>query len=95
MVQAKQEGSKNVASPFGTVQNPIRMMMHEHDAEGERFRRVRELSGHYTTPGDACNTYKVAFASLQAFEDDLHLHIHLENNILFPKAIELEQSLAS
>jgi regulator of cell morphogenesis and NO signaling len=95
MVQAGEEGRKEVASPFGTVQNPIRMMMHEHDAEGERFRQIKELSDGYTIPEDACNTYKVAFASLHAFEEDLHLHIHLENNILFPKSIELEQSLAS
>lgn len=92
MVQAKQAGNKKVAAPFGTVQNPIQMMMHEHTTEGERFRRIRELSNQYTVPADGCNTYRVAYAGLQAFEDDLHLHIHLENNILFPGSIELEQS---
>lgn len=94
MVQAISEGHKTLSAPFGTVQNPIRMMMHEHDQEGERFRKIKELSNRYTAPVDSCNTYRVAYATLQAFEDDLHLHIHLENNILFPKSIELEQSFA-
>lgn len=76
---------------FGTVENPIAMMMHEHDAEGERFRKIASLTHNYTPPADACNTYKVTFAMLQEFEEDLHKHIHLENNILFPKAVELEQ----
>ncbi|MBN8880629.1 MAG: iron-sulfur cluster repair di-iron protein [Chitinophagaceae bacterium] len=95
MVQAKQAGATEVAAtPFGTVQNPIRVMMHEHDTEGERFRKIKELSNQYNAPADGCNTYKAAFATLKDFEDDLHLHIHLENNILFPKSIELEKSFA-
>lgn len=92
MVLAKQNGSKNITAPFGTVQNPIRSMMHEHDTEGERFRRIKELTNQYTTPADGCNTYRAAYNTLQAFEEDLHKHIHLENNILFPKSIELEKS---
>lgn len=94
MVQAIEAGNSDIAAPFGTIQNPIRMMMHEHDGEGERFRRIKELSNQYTSPADGCNTYRAAYATLKAFEDDLHLHIHLENNILFPKSIELEQSFA-
>lgn len=94
MVPAKQSGNKNISMPYGTVKNPIRMMMHEHDGEGERFRRIKELSNHYTAPADGCNTYRAAFATLKEFEDDLHLHIHLENNILFPGSIALEQSFA-
>ncbi len=92
MVQAKQAGNNDVAAPFGTIQNPIRVMMHEHDTEGDRLRRIKELSNQYTVPADGCNTYRAAYFSMRAFEDDLHLHIHLENNILFPKSIELEQS---
>lgn len=84
-------GDRPVHAPFGTVQNPINMMMDEHDSEGERFRKIAALTGNYTPPADACNTYRVSFALLKEFEDDLHLHIHLENNILFPKAIALEQ----
>lgn len=92
MVASRQSGT-TVRAPFGTVQNPIQMMMHEHNTEGERFRKIAELTGDYTPPHDACNTYRVTYALLKEFEDDLHQHIHLENNILFPKAIELEQSL--
>ncbi len=94
MAQAVHNGSKRVAAPFGTVQNPIRMMMHEHNIEGERFRRIRELTHQYVAPADGCATYKAAFAALHAFEDDLHMHIHLENNILFPRSIEMEEQLA-
>jgi len=93
MMQAKQTGSKLEKPHFGTVQNPIQMMMMEHETEGERFRKIDELSNNYTPPADACSTYCVTFALLQEFENDLHRHIHLENNILFPKAAELEKEL--
>lgn len=75
---------------FGTVENPIAMMSSEHENEGEIFRRIAELTNNYTPPSDACQTYKVTYAMLEEFERDLHKHIHLENNILFNKAIELE-----
>lgn len=65
-------------------------MEHEHEAEGERFRKIAGLTDGYTAPPDACGTYRVTFAMLKEFEDDLHKHIHLENNILFPGAITLE-----
>lgn len=94
MVEAKNTGTAVQAS-FGTVQNPIRMMMHEHEGEGERFRKIAALTDNYTPPADACNTYKVTFALIKEFEEDLHLHIHLENNILFPKSIEMEASFAT
>ena len=68
-------------------------MHHEHNIEGERFRKIAQLSNQYTPPVDACGTYKVTFALLKEFEEDLHLHIHLENNILFPAAIALEANL--
>lgn len=77
----------------GILQAPIHVMMHEHDNEGERFKKIETLSDHYQPPADACNTYKVTYALLQEFENDLHLHIHLENNILFPKAVEMEKEL--
>lgn len=79
---------------FGTVENPIAMMKEEHDVEGERFRKISELSDSYTPPADACNTYRVTYSLLKEFEEDLHLHIHLENNILFPKAIKMEAEQA-
>lgn len=77
---------------FGTVENPVAMMKEEHSAEGERFEKIAELTNNYTPPADACNTYRVTFAMLQEFETDLHRHIHIENNILFPKAIALEKT---
>ena len=90
MTIAKQKNQPSPQSPFGTVQSPIKTMMHEHDTEGEIFRRIKELSNNYTLPLDACNTYKITFALLKEFEEDLHFHIHLENNILFPKSIEMD-----
>lgn len=93
MVKVKNENARLASPHFGTVQNPIQMMMSEHTVEGERFRKIETASNNYTPPPDACNTYRVTFALLKEFESDLHLHIHLENNILFPKAIELERQL--
>lgn len=79
-------------APFGTVNNPIRMMMMEHDAVGDLLRKLRALSSNYTVPADGCISYQTLYQALEAFETDLHQHIHLENNILFPRAIELEGS---
>lgn len=76
--------------PFGTVNNPVRMMMFEHDNAGEVLRKLRELSGDYTAPPDSCPSYKGLYAGLQDFERDMHRHVHLENNVLFPQAIEME-----
>lgn len=90
MVNAKLKNEAIQSPQFGTVENPIAMMKEEHDNEGQRFRDIAELTDNYNPPADACNTYKVTFAMLEEFEKDLHLHIHLENNILFPKAIALE-----
>lgn len=75
------------------LNGPIKIMMQEHDNEGERFKKIDILTDHYQPPADACNTYKVAYALLREFENDLHLHIHLENNILFPKAVQMEMEL--
>lgn len=81
--------------PFGSVANPIGMMEHEHDDAGNALRRLRELTEDYTPPTDACPTYRVMLESLENLEQDLHLHIHKENNILFPRAKELEQSASA
>ena len=93
MTKAKLENTKVDAAHFGIVKNPIQMMMNEHTVEGHRFMKIEELTNNYTPPQDACNTYRVSFSLLKEFEQDLHLHIHLENNILFPKAIEIEKEL--
>lgn len=76
--------------PFGTVANPIHMMEHEHAVAGDALTRLRALTHDYHPPEDACNTYRVLLDSLQQLEADLHLHIHKENNILFPQAQALE-----
>ncbi len=75
---------------FGTAKNPIRMMENEHDLAGNLMKHIEIISNNFTPPAHACNTYRVLYAKLQEFQNDLHAHIHLENNILFPKAIQLE-----
>jgi regulator of cell morphogenesis and NO signaling len=80
-------------APFGTVNNPIRMMMREHDTAGHLLRELRALTSDYNVPPDACISYQTLYQALENFEQDLHQHIHLENNILFPKALELENAL--
>lgn len=93
MVKSEQENETLVRPHFGTVKNPIAMMMQEHENEGERFMLIARLSNDYHPPEDACTTYRVAFSLLKEFEEDLHRHIHLENNILFPKAESMEREL--
>lgn len=95
MVTAKLSGQDVSEAHFGTVENPITMMMSEHDNEGVRYRKIAELTNNYTPPADGCTTYRVAFSLLQEFEADLHKHIHLENNIVFKKAIEMEKEFAA
>lgn len=93
MVQAKKENSELPQAHFGSVDNPIKMMETEHEDAGEVLRRIAELSNNYTPPQGACNTYRAFFAKLDEFEQDLHQHVHLENNILFPKALLMEKEL--
>ena len=78
--------------PFGSVQNPVSMMEQEHESAGAALRAIREASRAYTPPTDACVSYQTLYRVLSEFEADLHEHIHLENNILFPRAIAMEQS---
>lgn len=85
---------ETVAAPgFGTVQNPINMMEHEHEEVGKLIERIKDLSNNYTPPSNACTTYRLSYAKLKEYQDDLFQHIHLENNILFPKALEMEKEL--
>ncbi len=81
------------AAHFGTIQHPINMMEMEHEMVGKNLAEIRELSNNYILPENACASYSLLYQLLAEFEEDLHLHIHLENNILFPKAIELESQL--
>lgn len=95
-VKAMEEARKNefgLSKPhFGEIGNPISVMEDEHENEGARFKKLAELTNNYTCPPDGCQTYQIAFAMLKEFEQDLHKHIHLENNILFPKAKKMYQT---
>lgn len=82
------------ACNFGSVANPIAVMEHEHDSAGEILRQIRALTHGYKVPADACASYNLLYKMLEEFETDLHTHIHLENNILFPKALTLERERA-
>lgn len=95
LVAAERENGSVPIIPFGTVENPIKMMEAEHEEAGEIMRQIRWLTNNYTPPQKACNTYKALYSKLEEFEQDLHQHVHLENNILFPKALKLEQALAN
>ncbi|WP_103866475.1 iron-sulfur cluster repair di-iron protein [Aquimarina sp. I32.4] len=88
---AAEKGSLYNSPPFGTVNNPIRMMEHEHEGAGAIFKEISRVTNNYTPPQEACTTFKVLYAKLEEFEKDLHKHIHLENNILHVKAIALEK----
>ena len=88
-------GSGCAPSPFGTVENPIRMMRREHREAADEMEAIRSLTGGYVPPADGCTTYNVCLAELRRFEEDLHRHVHLENNVLFPKAIALESGYAN
>jgi regulator of cell morphogenesis and NO signaling len=79
-------------APFGTVNNPVRMMMSEHDTAGDILRELRAATGDYAAPPDACMSYRALYGALEGFEIDLHQHIHLENNVLFPRAVEMESA---
>ncbi len=78
---------------FQTVRNPIRMMMKEHDSAGDLVRQIRKTTGEYTPPADACASFRALYQELRQFEADLHQHVHLENNILFPRAVEMEAAV--
>jgi regulator of cell morphogenesis and NO signaling len=91
MEEAIGEGCAVPPPFFGTVRNPVRMMMMEHDTAGDLLRTLRATTGDYTPPTDACISYQTLYQALAGFEADLHQHIHLENNLLFPRAIEMEE----
>jgi regulator of cell morphogenesis and NO signaling len=78
--------------PFGTVANPVRMMEHEHDDAGAAVKALRDASQGYTPPADACASFQALYTALENFEKGLHQHIHLENNVLFPRVLQMEAS---
>jgi regulator of cell morphogenesis and NO signaling len=91
MEEAVLEHEPILPSPFGTVANPVRMMEHEHDNAGIALKAMRQASHGYTAPSDACTSFRALYHALAAFENDLHHHLHLENNVLFPSAVRMEQ----
>ena len=93
LVKAQNEKQRLQSFPFETIQNPICMMEMEHESVGNTFKKIAKLSNNYTPPPEACNTFNVLYSKLQEFEEDLHKHIHLENNILFPKAMKMSETL--
>lgn len=95
MQLAKDAGDAMPQPSFGTVENPIAMMRMEHEDEGERFEAMSILSDGFNPPEYACNTWRVTYSLLKEFQDDLFQHIHLENNILFPKALEMEAGIGT
>lgn len=90
MEESALAGEAAPPSMFGTVANPVRMMMQEHDGAGDALRSLRAITSDYKVPEDACISYRTLYQAIQGFEADLHQHIHLENNILFPRAIAME-----
>ena len=76
----------------GYIQMPVNAMEADHEEAGDIMYQIRTLTNNYTPPQDACTTFKVTLAELKEFEEDLHNHVHLENNILFPKAIQYENN---
>lgn len=78
---------------FGSARNPIHMMMQDHDNAGELLREMRKLSSGYQAPKEACESYRELYRSLEEFEADMHTHVHLENNILFPRTVKLEETV--
>lgn len=95
IANAKKKGQPLTQPPFGTIQNPINMMEAEHDSAGDIIKEISKLTDNFCPPEGACNTYKALYAGLEEYQNDLFQHIHLENNILFPKAIQLEKELLS
>jgi len=92
LIRALESGDGPGHFHCGSVRNPIRVMVMEHDSAGGALARLRHLTSGYQPPADACNTFRAFYFELSALEADLHRHIHLENNILFPRAVALEDA---
>ena len=93
IAKALKNGTTYQVPPFGSLQNPINVMEAEHDSAGDIIKEIKQLTNDFTPPEGACNTFIALYAKLEAYQNDLFQHIHIENNILFPKAVELEKEL--
>jgi len=89
-----EQQNKDIELHKGIIRSAVKILRGEHESSGEELRTFRELTNGYALPEDACNSYTMLFEMLKRFESDLLIHIHLENNILFPKAVQLEQQLS-
>ena len=89
IVTLESAGGSGAARDIEALQASIASLCHEHDEIGQAIHEIRRLAHAYALPPDACNTFMVTYRELQEFENDLHKHVHLENNILFPKAAKL------
>ncbi len=94
LANIKKTGGLLPAAEFGKISTPIHLMESEHEQAGDDFETIRDLTANYRLPADACSSYTILYKMLEEYENDLHRHVHLENNILFPKAIELEKELS-
>ena len=92
-IRQLEQATKQPSFPFGTVANPIRMMEHEHDNAGRALTHIREITKDFEVPADACNTFRAMLDGLRELELNMHEHVHKENNILFPKAVQLEGTI--
>ncbi|MEJ7779620.1 MAG: iron-sulfur cluster repair di-iron protein [Daejeonella sp.] len=93
LVHKRKQGAGTSFATFDSISTPTQMMEVEHEQAGEDMASIRTLTNNYLLPVDACTSYTILYKKLQEFENDLFNHVHLENNILFPKAIELEQAM--
>jgi regulator of cell morphogenesis and NO signaling len=93
MVRLHRDGTECLITPFGTVRNPIRMMEDDHQQAAAELWLLRVLSNGFTVPEHGCVTWRACFSELAAFERDLHQHVHLENNVLFPAVTRLEDEI--
>ncbi|MCO5248725.1 MAG: iron-sulfur cluster repair di-iron protein [Chitinophagales bacterium] len=89
----KAKNGETTQTALKSVKSPIMMMVHDHDSQAEQSKKLIQITHHFTTPEDGCNTYQVTYAKLHEFMEDLYMHLHLENNILFPKAEILESGV--
>lgn len=91
LVSSKHNGNLLPGKSFNTIKSPISMMEQDHEVVGNKLDQIRKLSNNFSLPEDACASYSYLYKTFEEFENDLHIHVHLENNILFPKALELEK----
>ena len=93
MIRQMELGASTAASHCGSVANPIRQMEAEHDQAGDALEKIQNLTDNYVPPDWACNTYRAMLDALSYLQKDMHQHVHKENNVLFPRAIEAEKSI--